>query len=384
LSKKIPFFVTISRDIKFGTTEVIPNQKTPALKSAMTHVLSIYRKRGFIVKTVLMEGQFKTLHGDLDDLQLTLNTVSNDEHVPEVERHICTVKERTRYVYNTLPFKHLPFQLTIEMVHYSMFWLNSFPANDGISDTLSPRVIIVGSRVDYAKHCQLEFGSDIQTHEEHDNSMATHTKGAIALRPTGNAQGGHFFLSLATGRVLNHNRWTALPIPTEVIDRVHFLARHNCSPLGLTFLDHAGVTLLDADLTDAPDDDSDDEDCDPATDSDGADDDDGDDASIDSDDATDNDDNGDDDDDGHDAAIDPPLAPATNFPAMADELAGVPELEPAHDAPIAGVYDTEPPAGTANNDKNTDGDTVGANENNKTADETANENDEDDGTNEIE
>jgi hypothetical protein len=100
--------------------------------------------------------------------------------------------------------------------------------------------------------------------------------------------------------------------------------------------------------------------------------------------ATAPDDNGDDDDDGHDAAIDPPLAPATNFPAMADELAGVPELEPAHDAPIAGVYDTEPPAGTANNDKNTDGDTVGANENNKTAEETANENDEDDGTNEIE
>jgi hypothetical protein len=37
------------------------------------------------------------------------------------------------------------------------------------------------------------------------------------------------------------------------------------------------------------------------------------------------------------------------------------------------VYDAEPPAGTANNDNNTDGDTVGANENDKTA----NENDED-------
>jgi hypothetical protein len=44
------------------------------------------------------------------------------------------------------------------------------------------------------------------------------------------------------------------------------------------------------------------------------------------------------------------------------------------------VYDAEPPAGTANNDNNTDGDTVGANENNKLA----NENDEDDETNEIE
>jgi hypothetical protein len=44
---KIPFFVTISRDIEFGTAEVLPNQKILALKSAMTYVLSIYRKRGF-------------------------------------------------------------------------------------------------------------------------------------------------------------------------------------------------------------------------------------------------------------------------------------------------------------------------------------------------
>jgi hypothetical protein len=58
---KIPFFVTILHDIKFRTTEVLPNQKTLALKSALTHVLSIYRKRGFIVTTVLMDGQFKPL-----------------------------------------------------------------------------------------------------------------------------------------------------------------------------------------------------------------------------------------------------------------------------------------------------------------------------------
>jgi hypothetical protein len=211
--------------------------------------------------------------------------------------------------------------------------------------------------------------------------MATCTMGAIALCPTGNAQGGHFFLSLATGRMLNCKRWTALPMPAEVIDRIHVLARRNSCPLGLTFLDPAGVALIDADLTDAPDDASDDEGYDPALDWDATDDeDDGDDASVDSDDATDHDDNGDDDDDGRDAAVDPPPAPATNFPAMADELAGVPELESTHDAPIAGVYDAEPSAGTADNDTNTDGDTVGANEN----DETANENDEDDKTNEIE
>jgi hypothetical protein len=104
----IPFFVTILRDIKFGTTKVLSNQKTPALKKALTQVLSIYKQRSFIVTTVLMVGQFEPLCGDLADLHLTLNTVSNDEHVPEVERHIRTVKEHTRCVYTTLPFRRLP------------------------------------------------------------------------------------------------------------------------------------------------------------------------------------------------------------------------------------------------------------------------------------
>ena len=58
--------------------------------------------------------------------------------------------------------------------------------------------------------------------------MATQTTEAIAFRPTGNKQGGYYFLSLTTGRVLKRNHWTELPMPhDEVIDRVHALARRN-------------------------------------------------------------------------------------------------------------------------------------------------------------
>ena len=34
----------------------------------------------------------------------------------------------------------------------------------------------------------------MQIHIEHDNSLAVHTTGAIALRPTGNTQGSHYLL----------------------------------------------------------------------------------------------------------------------------------------------------------------------------------------------
>jgi hypothetical protein len=74
-----------------------------------------------------------------------------------------------------------------KMVSHSVFWLNMFPPNDGISDTMSPRSIITGQSVDYNKHCRLEFGEYAQVHEDHDYT------GAIAMRPTGNAQGGYYF-----------------------------------------------------------------------------------------------------------------------------------------------------------------------------------------------
>ena len=66
------------------------------------------------------------------------------------------------------------------------------------------------------------------------------TSGALAMRPTGNMQGGHYFFSLATGRVINRVRATKLPMPSEVIDRVHALARQQNANRGLVFGDRDG------------------------------------------------------------------------------------------------------------------------------------------------
>ena len=54
--------------------------------------------------------------------------------------------------------------------------------------------------------------------------MLPRTIGAIALRPTGNNQGGHYFFSLESGRRINRSKWTSLPMPSDVIKRVHELA----------------------------------------------------------------------------------------------------------------------------------------------------------------
>ena len=181
-----------------------------------------------------MDGQFEPLRGDLAEMGLQLNTVSNDEHVPEIERQIRTLKERTRAIYCTLPFCKIPRRLTIEMLYAANYWLNMFPRKGAISTTMSPRTLLTGLTMNYNRHCRLEFGEYVQTHEEHDNSLNPRTIGALALHLTGNVQGGYFFFSLTTGKVINRMRWTTIPMPKEVIDRVERMARQ----------EHAGTTLL--------------------------------------------------------------------------------------------------------------------------------------------
>jgi hypothetical protein len=82
--------------------------------------------------------------------------------------------------------------------------------------------------------------------------MTPRTIGALALWPTGNAQGTWYFMSLLTGRVLKRNHTTQLPMPHEVIDTVHQMARWQKANPGLVFADQNNVL-------DDSDDDSDDE-----------------------------------------------------------------------------------------------------------------------------
>jgi hypothetical protein len=119
--------VTISRSLKFGTVEPIPNRKANTLLQAIRDVIRLYSSRGFRVCIGMMDGEFEPLRADLLGLGISLNIASHGEHVPDIERYIRTLKERVRSTYNTLPFKHIPNVMLVEMVRAGIFWLNNFP-----------------------------------------------------------------------------------------------------------------------------------------------------------------------------------------------------------------------------------------------------------------
>ena len=131
----------------------------------------------------------------------------------------------------TLPFNKLPRRIIVELIALVIFWLNALPPSPSVGGNLSPRQIVTGLTIDYAKHCRLQFGEYAHVHEAHDNTMQERTTGAIALRTTGNSQGAYFSMSLTNDRRLNRQSFTLLPLLRDVINGVHRLARRN--PKGL-------------------------------------------------------------------------------------------------------------------------------------------------------
>jgi hypothetical protein len=242
---KIPFFSTVSDHIKFTTTEHITSRKIQQLVLAAQHVQAVYAARDFRIKIMVMDGEFVPMKHDLATAGIVLNTTSANEHVPKIERQIRVIKERVRATRHTLPFKVIPLLMLIDLIYSSTLWINAFPPKGDVSSSLSPRNIMTGIPFDYNKHCQLQFGSYVQVHEEPSpsSSMAARTVGAICLGPTGNIQGSYKFLNLRTGKRLTRRRWTSLPMPQEVIDRVNELGKADGQPELLTFYDRKGLLI---------------------------------------------------------------------------------------------------------------------------------------------
>jgi hypothetical protein len=104
---------------------------------------------------------------------------------------------------------------------------------------------MTGKHLDYNKHVCTEYGAYVQTLEEHSNNMHARTLGAICLGPSGNEEGGHYFLSLSTGARIHRYRWTDLPMPDDVVARVNGIAICQGMPCTLTFGDCFGIDILD-------------------------------------------------------------------------------------------------------------------------------------------
>ncbi|KAI2491008.1 Reverse transcriptase (RNA-dependent DNA polymerase) [Fragilaria crotonensis] len=132
------------------------------------------------------------------------------------------------------------------MVNDSVRCLNQFPHATGISATMSlsiivtgtvtmsPSIIVTGTATPDYNAMRVELGTYyVQVFEDNDpsNTPRSRSLGAIALCPTGSAQGDYYVMSLATGSRISRHNWTVLPVPDTAIARVEVLALHEGRPL---------------------------------------------------------------------------------------------------------------------------------------------------------
>ncbi len=227
----IGFLHTISRGIGFRTVTPVADRTHKTILTELRAVLRLYTSRGLCIRDLHADNEFECIRVDLRPTEL--NIVPTDSHVGEIKRSIRTVKERLRSCVHGLPFRRLPKIMITHMVMDSVRCLNQFPSANGISTTMSPSTIVTGIATPDYNAMRVELGTYVQVFDDNDpsNTPRSRSMGAIALSPTGNAQGDYYFMSLSTGARISRHNWTALPIPDTAIARVEAIALHEGRPL---------------------------------------------------------------------------------------------------------------------------------------------------------
>ena len=80
---KVPFLITVSRGLHFGTVEFLTNRQVPTLTTAFTRIDQTYHRCGFHVATTLGDLEFEPLQAQFGDI--SFNFCAQNEHVPEIE-----------------------------------------------------------------------------------------------------------------------------------------------------------------------------------------------------------------------------------------------------------------------------------------------------------
>ena len=115
---KLPFFTSISANLHFGTVQHLETRYATEAAGSLKRVIRHYFQHWFRPVLVKPENKFRKLASLVD---IAFNFCGKDEHVPDVELHIRTLKDRVCSGYNLLPFKHIPRIIIIHLVQVQEF-----------------------------------------------------------------------------------------------------------------------------------------------------------------------------------------------------------------------------------------------------------------------
>ena len=232
--QNIHFDIMNVNGIKFMVTVVKPIGMTLCGKLNSADMNEVFRllkghigtikSRGFKIVEAYADPEFEPLTTTLGEVySIKLDVSGQKEKDPFAERTIRVIKERTRGIYNTLPYK-LTHKLLSLLVLFSASRISMVPS---VSDNTgaSGWERFYGIKLDYKKNFKAGFGDYVQAHNNaSDNTMKSRTTGGLTLYDSGNKQGSWYIYNLETGRIIKRNRFTILPMPDEVINYLNHQA----------------------------------------------------------------------------------------------------------------------------------------------------------------
>ena len=145
------------------------------------------------------ERNFELLCIEMTDLGTNLNYASKNEHVPEMEHFILTIKERIRPFQSSMPLKQVSKIMIVHIFASVIFCINEPPPINNWCRTVRhkrPRKTCPWNCVQLQEILHLQSGKYVQVHQEYEprNTIdIDQTVGAIILGPQFNIRGGYFF-----------------------------------------------------------------------------------------------------------------------------------------------------------------------------------------------
>ena len=196
------------------------------MRKGIAHFLGVLGSQGFKISVIMSDGEgaVVTLVDDLGKLGVDVDISGAGGHIARVERRIRVIKERLRAHVSY----HLPFTLSsvgvVMCVLYVVSRLNYEPYGERDYGP-GPREAFIGRKPDGERDFRCAFGDYVQcTVPNTDSTPKLRTEVCVVMLPFGNRTGTVRMLSLATGKLVNRDEFTILPMPESVIKRMNALA----------------------------------------------------------------------------------------------------------------------------------------------------------------
>jgi hypothetical protein len=138
VDKSLPFLIVVAKPLELVLVKPLTGRTAAVLFDALSAIIQELKKRGFIPRTLLSDGEGGIAKIATRFADLIFNPAGAGQHVPVVENMIRQLKERVRAILSGLPYTAPPF-LVKWAVLYGVNCLNMFPSGTRVDQSSSSR-----------------------------------------------------------------------------------------------------------------------------------------------------------------------------------------------------------------------------------------------------